>query len=177
VVVEDICASGGYFVAAAADRIFVDPASLVGSIGVLLDGFGFTGTMEKLGVERRLLTAGDNKGFLDPFSPLDAKQRAYAQKMLGEIHQQFIDVVKAGRGERLKPDPELFSGLIWTGEKSIELGLADAVGSVDYVAREVIKAERIVDYTPPENLAERFVRRFGAAMADALVQLGAGVLR
>jgi protease-4 len=177
VVVEDVCASGGYFVAAAADRIFVDPASLVGSIGVLVDGFGFTGTMEKLGVERRLLTAGENKAFLDPFSPLEAKQRAYAQKMLGEIHQQFIDVVKAGRGERLKPDPELFSGLIWTGEKSIELGLADAVGSVDYVAREVIKAERIVDYTPPENLAERFVRRFGAAMADALVRLGAGVLR
>jgi protease-4 len=178
VVVEDICASGGYYVAAAADRIFVDPASIVGSIGVLMDGFGFTGSMEKLGVERRLLTAGSNKGFLDPFSPMGAKQREYAQTMLDEIHQQFIDVVKAGRGERLKPSPDLFSGLVWTGEKSIELGLADAVGSVDYVAREVIKAERIVDYTPAENLAERFARRFGAAMADTLVRLGgAGQLR
>jgi len=178
VVVEDICASGGYYVAAAADRIFVDPASLVGSIGVLMDGFGFTGTMEKLGVERRLLTAGSNKGFLDPFSPLNDKQREYAQDMLEEIHQQFIDVVKAGRGDRLKRTPDLFSGLIWTGEKSIELGLADAVGSVDYVAREVIKAERIVDYTPTETLAERFARRFGAAMADTLVRLGgSGQLR
>ena len=177
VVVEDICASGGYYVAAAADRIYVDPASLVGSIGVLMDGFGFTGTMEKLGVERRLLTAGRNKGFLDPFSPMDEKGRAYAQQMLNEIHQQFIDVVKTGRGERLKETPELFSGLVWTGEQSIELGLADAVGTVDYVAREVIKAERVVDYTPPENLAERFVRRFGAAAADALVRLGAGTVR
>lgn len=178
VVVEDICASGGYYVAAAADRIFVDPASLVGSIGVLMDGFGFTGAMEKLGVERRLLTAGANKGFLDPFSPLNDKQREVAQDMLEEIHQQFIDVVKAGRGDRLKRTPDLFSGLIWTGEKSIELGLADAVGSVDYVAREVIKAERIVDYTPAENLAERFARRFGAAMAETLVRLGgSGQLR
>ena len=177
VVVEDICASGGYYVATAADRIYVDPASIVGSIGVLMDGFGFTGTMEKLGVERRLLTAGQNKGFLDPFSPMDETERAYAQQMLNEIHQQFIDLVKAGRGERLKETPELFSGLVWTGEKSIELGLADAVGSVEYVAREVIKAERVVDYTPAENLAERFIRRFGAAAAEALVRLGAGTLR
>ena len=132
VVVEDICASGGYYVAVAADQIYVDQASLVGSIGVLMDGFGFTGTMEKLGVERRLLTAGDNKGFLDPFSPLNPKQKDYAEKMLAEIHHQFIDVVKQGRGKRLKETPELFSGLIWTGQRSIELGLADAVGSVEY---------------------------------------------
>lgn len=176
-VVEDVCASGGYYVAAAADRIYVDPGSIVGSIGVLMNGFGFTGTMNKLGVERRLITAGENKAFLDPFSPMDEKERAYAKQMLDEIHQQFIDVVKAGRGERLKQDPEVFSGLVWTGEKSIELGLADAVGSVEYVAREVIKAERVVDYTPPENLAERFVRRFGSAAAEALVRLGSGALR
>jgi len=173
VVVEDICASGGYYVAVAADRIYVDQASLVGSIGVLMDGFGFTGTMQKLGVERRLLTAGENKGFLDPFSPLNPKQKEYAEKLLAEVHRQFIDVVKQGRGKRLKETPELFSGLIWTGQQSIELGLADALGSVDYVAREVIKAEDIVDFTPHENLIERFSRRFGAATAEALVRLGA----
>jgi protease IV len=170
VVVEDICASGGYYVAVAAERIYVDQASLVGSIGVLMDGFGFTGTMEKLGVERRLLTAGDNKGFLDPFSPLNPKQKELAEKMLAEIHHQFIDVVKQGRGKRLKEAPELFSGLIWTGQRSIELGLADGVGSVETVARDVIKAEDIVDFTPRQNLAERFARRFGAATAEALVR-------
>jgi protease IV len=171
VVVEDICASGGYYVAAAADQIYVDQASIVGSIGVLMDGFGFTGTMEKLGVERRLLTAGDNKGFLDPFSPINPKQRDYAEKLLADVHRQFIDVVKQGRGKRLKETPELFSGLFWTGQRSIELGLADGLGSVDYVAREVIKAEDIVDFTPRENLAERFARRLGAATAEALVRL------
>ncbi len=173
VVVEDICASGGYYVAVAADRIYVDPASIVGSIGVLMDGFGFTGTMEKLGVERRLLTAGENKGFLDPFSPLNAKQKDYAEKLLADVHRQFIDVVRRGRGKRLKENPELFSGLVWTGQKSVELGLADALGSVTYVAREVIKAEDIVDFTPRENLAERFARRFGAATAEALVRMTA----
>ena len=173
VVVEDICASGGYYVAVAADQIYVDPASIVGSIGVLMDGFGFTGTMEKLGVERRLLTAGENKGFLDPFSPMNPKQRDYAEKLLTDVHRQFIDVVRQGRGKRLKETPELFSGLFWTGQRSIELGLADAIGSVDYVAREVIKAEDIVDFTPRENLAERFARRFGAATAEALVHLSA----
>jgi protease-4 len=167
-VIEDVCASGGYYIAVAADQIFVNRASLVGSIGVLMDGFGFSGVLDKLGVERRLLTAGDNKGFLDPFSPLDPKQRAHAQQMLNDIHSQFIDVVKRGRGDRLKPDPQIFSGLIWTGERSIALGLADALGSVEYVAREVIKAETIVDYTPRENIAERVVRRFGAASAEAL---------
>jgi protease-4 len=169
-VIEDICASGGYYVAVAAERIYVDKASLVGSIGVLMDGFGFTGTMEKLGIERRLLTAGENKGFLDPFSPLNPVQREYAQKMLGEIHQQFIEVVRKGRGKRLKEGPETFSGLVWTGQKSIDLGLTDALGSVDYVAREVIKAEKIVDFTPHENIAERFAKRFGAALAEALVR-------
>ena len=170
VVVEDVCASGGYYVAVAGERIFVDPASIVGSIGVLMDGFGFTGTMEKLGVERRLLTAGDNKGFLDPFSPLSEQDRVYAQSMLREIHQQFIDIVRKGRGERLKETPETFSGLFWTGEQSIEMGLADAVGSVDYVAREVIKAERVVEFTPAQNLLERFAQRFGAAMAHTLLR-------
>jgi protease-4 len=171
-VVEDICASGGYYVAVAADQIYVDRASIVGSIGVLMDGFGFTGTMEKLGVERRLLTAGANKGFLDPFSPMNASQKEYAQKMLGEIHEQFIEVVRKGRGKRLKEGPDTYSGLVWTGQRSIELGLADALGSVDYVAREVIKAEKIVDFTPRENLAERFAKRFGMAMGDALMHVG-----
>ena len=169
-VVEDICASGGYYVAVAADKIFVDKASLIGSVGVLMDGFGFTGTMEKLGVERRLLAAGANKGFLDPFSPLSESQKAYAQQMLGEIHQQFIKVVRNGRGSRLKETPDMFSGLVWTGEKSLELGLADNYGSMEYVAREVIKAEDIVDYTPEDNLAEKFARRLGASGADTLVK-------
>jgi protease-4 len=169
-VVEDICASGGYYVAAAADRIYVDQASIVGSIGVLIDGFGFTGTMDKVGVERRLITAGESKGFLDPFSPLNPAQREYAQKMLGEVHRQFISVVKQGRGERLKESPELFSGLVWTGARSVELGLADAMGSVDYVAREVLKAESIVDYTTRESVVERFARRFGASVGETLVK-------
>ncbi|HVY07603.1 MAG TPA: S49 family peptidase [Burkholderiales bacterium] len=172
VVVEDICASGGYYVAVAADQIYVDRASIVGSIGVLMDGFGFTGTMEKLGVERRLLTAGENKGFLDPFSPMNPAQRDYAQKMLGEIHQQFIDVVRKGRGKRLKEGPDTYSGLMWTGQRSVELGLADALGSVESVARDVIKAEKIVDFTPRENIAERFAKRFGAAMGEALLRAG-----
>jgi len=172
-VIDDICASGGYYVAVAADRIFVSKASIVGSVGVLMDGFGFTGTMEKLGVERRLLTAGDNKGFLDPFSPMEPKQKQYAQRMLGEIHQQFIEVVRNGRGKRLKEDADTFSGLVWTGERSVELGLADAIGDTAYVAREVIKAEQIVNFTPRENIAERFAKRFGAAMAEALVRIAA----
>ena len=167
VVVEDICASGGYFVAASADKIYVNKASLVGSIGVLMDGFGFTGTMEKLGVERRLLTAGANKGFMDPFSPENPKQKEYAQSMLDDIHQQFIDVVKRGRGKRLKDDPEMFSGLIWTGQKAVELGLADGYGSVESVARDVIKAKNIVDYTEKSNPVERIAKRFGAAAAKS----------
>ena len=169
VVIDDICASGGYYVAAAADKIYVDKASLVGSIGVLMDGFGFTGTMEKLGVERRLMTAGENKGFLDPFSPVDPKQKAHVQAMLGEIHQQFIDTVKTGRGARLKETEDMFSGLIWTGVRSVELGLADAYGSIESVARDVVKAEDIVDYTPRQSFADRFAKRLGAASAEALV--------
>lgn len=167
-VVDDICASGGYYVAVAADKIYVDKASIVGSIGVLINGFGFTGSMEKLGVERRLVTAGENKGFLDPFSPLDPKQKEYAQTMVEEIHQQFIDVVRKGRGPRLKETPDMFSGLVWHGAKSVELGLADAFGSVDYVAREVIKAENIVDFTPQQSLADRLTKRFGTAAAQAI---------
>lgn len=171
-VVEDICASGGYYIAVAADRIYVDKASIIGSVGVLMDGFGFTGTMEKLGVERRLLSAGENKGFLDPFSPVLEPQKEHAQRMLDQIHQQFISVVRAGRGERLKETPDMFSGLLWVGQKSIDLGLADALGSVEYVAREVIKAEDIVDFTPRENVAERLAKRFGAGMAEGLVRFG-----
>ncbi|MFN7086774.1 MAG: S49 family peptidase [Burkholderiales bacterium] len=170
-VVEDICASGGYYVAVAADKIYVDKASIIGSIGVLMDGFGFTGLMDKLGIERRLLAAGENKGFLDPFSPIRESQKEYAESMLNDIHQQFISVVRQGRGNRLKETPEMFSGLLWIGQKSIELGLADAIGSVEYVAREVIKAEDIVDFTPRENIAERLARKFGTAMAETLVRL------
>jgi protease-4 len=161
-VVEDICASGGYYVAAAADRIYVDKASIVGSIGVLMDGFGFTGTMDKLGVERRLLTAGDNKGFLDPFSPQAPQHKEHAQLLLNDIHQQFIEVVKAGRGERLKDAPDTFSGLMWTGRQSIERGLADDFGNVDSVARDVLKAEKVLDYSVKDNIAERFAKRLGA---------------
>ena len=168
VVVDDICASGGYYIAAAADRIYVDKASMVGSIGVLMDGFGFTDTMRKLGIERRLLTAGENKGFLDPFSPLNQKEVEHARALLDEVHRQFKDAVRRGRGERLKEDPDLFTGLIWSGTKSIELGLADGLGSLDYVAREVIRAEEIVDYTPTEGLAERLARRIGTSVGEAL---------
>ena len=173
-VVEDICASGGYYVAAAADKIYVDKASVVGSIGVLMNGFGFTGAMEKLGIERRLITAGKNKGFLDPFSPPNTEQEKYAKEMLSDVHEQFIQVVRQGRGKRLKEAPEMFSGVVWTGQKSIDLGLADAIGSAEYVAREIIKAERIVDYTTREGFAERFARRFGAVMADTLISAGNG---
>lgn len=164
-VVEDICASGGYYIAAAADKIYVDKASIVGSIGVLMDGYGFTGTMEKLGVERRLLTAGKNKAMLDPFSPVNPDHKAYAQTMLDEIHEQFKTVVRQGRGSRLKETPETFSGLFWSGEQSIKIGLADAIGSADYVAREVIKQEDIVDFTYQENFADRFAKRLGASIA------------
>ena len=169
-VVEDICASGGYYVAVAADKIFVDKASLVGSIGVLMDGFGFVGTLDKLGVERRLITAGQEKGFLDPFSPLLPQQKDYAEKMLSEIHGQFIEVVKQGRGKRLKDTPELFTGLVWTGQRSVELGLADALGNVDYVAREIIKADQVVDFSARETFLERFARRLGAGASEALLR-------
>lgn len=168
-VVEDLCASGGYYVAAAADSIYVNKASVIGSIGVLMDGFGFKGVMDKLGIERRLLTAGENKGFLDPFSPVDPKQRQHAQSLLNDIHQQFIAVVREGRGTRLHETPEMFSGLMWTGEQGIKLGLADAYGTVDSVARDVIKAEDLVDYSVKENIAERFAKKIGADFAQSML--------
>ncbi|HKX44078.1 MAG TPA: signal peptide peptidase SppA [Burkholderiaceae bacterium] len=169
-VVEETCASGAYYIAVAADEIYVDKASIVGSIGVLMDSFGATGLMEKLGVERRLLTAGENKGIGDPFSPLAPKQRAYIQAMLDQIHHQFIQVVRDGRGKRLKETPEMFSGLFWNGEQALQLGLADHLGNLDYVAREVVKAEEVVDYTPKENVAERLAKRFGAAIGAGAVK-------
>ncbi|WP_312512282.1 S49 family peptidase [Massilia sp.] len=170
VVVDEICASGGYYIASAADRIYVNKASIVGSVGVLMDSFGFTGTMDKLGIERRLMTAGENKGFLDPFSPQSDKHKQHAQAMLNEIHQQFIAVVRAGRGKRLKETPETFSGLYWTGAKAVDMGLADAFGTVDTVARDIVKAEDIVDYTAHENLPERVLKKFGAAVGESAVK-------
>lgn len=167
-VVEDICASGGYYIAVAADKIYVDKASIIGSIGVLMDGFGFTGTMEKFGVERRLMTAGENKAMLDPFSPVNPKHKLLAQAMLNEVHQQFISVVREGRGKRLKETPETFSGLFWSGEAGIKMGLADELGNYEYVAREVIKQENIVDFTASEGLADRVARKFGASMTQSL---------
>ena len=176
-VIEDMAASGGYYVAAAADRIYVDPASLVGSIGVLIDSFGFVGTLEKLGVERRVLAAGENKTFLDPFLPLKEPQREYAQTMLDDIHQQFIGAVRDGRGPRLKESPDMFSGLVWNGQRAVDLGLADAFGSVDSVARDVIGAEEVVDFTPKEDLGSRLARRFGAeAGRTAIGALRSGAL-
>ena len=167
-VVEDICASGGYYIAVAADKIYVNKASIIGSIGVLMDGFGFTGTMEKFGVERRLMTAGVNKAMLDPFSPVNPKHKEYAQTMLDQIHEQFKSVVRAGRGSRLQETPDTFSGLFWSGEQGIKMGLADALGSSDYVAREVIKQEDIVDFTHQEGIADRFAKKFGAEMASSI---------
>ena len=184
-VVEDICASGGYYIAVAADKIYVNQASIVGSIGVLMDGYGFTETMKKLGVERRLMTAGENKAMLDPFSPVNPKHQQFAQNMLNEIHEQFKSVVRQGRGARLKETPETFSGLFWSGEQSIKLGLADAYGSADFVAREVIKQEDIVDFTYQEDFASRIAKRvgagasasFGETLAQQLVKTGEAKLR
>lgn len=173
VVVDEMCASGGYYIAAAADRIYVNKASVVGSIGVLMDGFGFTGAMEKVGVERRLLTSGVNKGFMDPFSPMSDKQKAYAQGMLDEIHDQFIEVVRSGRGKRLKETADTFSGLYWTGARAVEMGLADDFGTVDSVARDIVKAEDIVDYTQHEGLPERVLKKFGAAMGAGAIKAAA----
>ena len=167
-VVEESCASAAYYIAAAADKIYVDKASIVGSIGVLMDGFGFTGLMDKLGVERRLMTAGENKGFLDPFSPQTEAQRKHAQAMLNQIHAQFIEVVRKGRGDRLKETPEMFSGLFWTGQQAVNLGLADELASFEQVARDVVKAEDVVDYSRRDNVAERVVKRFGAALGEGV---------
>ena len=169
-VVEEICASGANYIAVAADEIYVDKASIVGSVGVLMDGFGFTGLMDKLGIERRLLTAGENKGMLDPFTPQNPKQTAYAKAMLDQIHQQFISVVREGRGTRLQETPETFSGLYWNGEQAVALGLADKLGSLNFVARDVVKAEEIIDYTPRDNVAERLAKRFGASVGAGAVK-------
>ncbi|MFN9749440.1 MAG: signal peptide peptidase SppA [Burkholderiales bacterium] len=168
-VVEDVCASGAYYIAVAADEIYTDKASIVGSIGVLMDGFGFTGLMQKIGVERRLMTAGENKGIGDPFSPLNEKQRGFTQKMLNQIHAQFIAVVKEGRGDRLRENSETFSGLYWSGQQAVEMGLVDRLGNLDHVAREVIQAEDIIDYTPKENVAERLAKHFGVSVGAGLV--------
>ncbi len=169
VVVGEVCASGGYYAAAAADQIYVDKASIVGSIGVLSDGFGFTGAMDKLGVERRLQTAGKNKGIGDPFSPESAEQKAHLRAMLDEIHRQFIKIVRDGRGKRLKETPDLFTGLFWTGAQSVDLGLADGFGSVESVARDVVKAEDVVDYTEKQSIGERLARRMGAAAGSSML--------
>ena len=169
-VVGEMCASGAYYIAVAADEIYVDKASLVGSIGVLMDGFGFDQLMQKLGIERRLLTAGENKGMLDPYSPQNERHRAYAQAMIDQIHRQFIDVVRQGRGSRLKESAETFSGLFWNGEEAVRLGLADGFGDLDRVARDIVKAEEIIDYTPRENVAERLAKRFGAALGEGVVR-------
>jgi protease IV len=168
-VCEEMCASAAYYMAVAADDIYVDKASIVGSIGVLMDGFGFTGLMDKLGVERRLLTSGSNKGMLDPFSPVNEKQQAYAQAMLDQIHEQFIQVVREGRGKRLKEEPDTFSGLFWNGQQAVDNGLADHLGSLDYVAREVVHAQDVVDYSAQENVAERLAKRFGASIGAGAV--------
>ncbi|QWE09035.1 S49 family peptidase [Polynucleobacter ibericus] len=167
VVVEDICASGGYYVAVAADQILVDKASLVGSIGVIMEGFGFTGLMDKLGVTRRMITSGSNKGMMDPFSKENPKQVEMVKTMIDEIHQQFITVVKEGRGDRLKDVPDLFSGRIWNGEQAVKIGLADGYGTVESVARDIFKAPDILDYTMKENFAERVAKRFGAEAGAA----------
>jgi len=174
-VVEDLCASGGYYIAVAADKIYVDKASVVGSIGVRIDAFGFERALDELGIERRLLTAGRNKGILDPFSPLPEEQREYLLGILDKLHQQFIEVVKEGRGDRLQQNDEIFSGLFWSGAESVDLGLADALGNANYVAREVIGAKKIVEYTAKTDLLERLADRFGASLAQSLLNLtGAG---
>ena len=167
-VIADVAASGGYYVAAAADAIYASRSSLVGSIGVSMDGFGFADAMDKLGVERRLITAGRHKGFLDPFSPARDEELAHLRSLLEEIHDEFIEVVKRGRGDRLAADADLFSGLIWTGSRGIELGLVDAFGSSSYVAREVIGAEEIVDFTLRPSRLEAVADRLGAGIARTL---------
>lgn len=170
-VITDLCASGGYYIAVAADKIFADKASIVGSIGVVMGSFGFTGAMDKLGIERRLLTAGESKGFMDPFSPAKPADVKHVHSMLDNIHQQFINVVKEGRGERLKPNDKLFTGLVWTGEQGLELGLVDELGSASYVAREVIGVDNIVDFTQKPDPLERFAERLGVVMAGTLVKI------
>ena len=167
-VVTDMCASGGYYVASAADEIYVDKASIVGSIGVRMDSFGFVGTMDKLGIERRLYTAGESKAFLDPFLPSKAADVAHIETLLVDIHEQFIEAVRDGRGDRLTESEDIFTGLIWTGEESVEMGLVDGLGSSSYVAREIIEAEDIVEFTAEPDLLERLADRLGIAVAQTL---------
>jgi len=180
-VAVDLCASGAYYVAVAADKIYADKASLVGSIGVRIDAFGFEQTMKDVGVERRLLVSGANKGILDPFSPLPEAQRQFIQTVLDDLHQQFITAVKTGRGDRLKGGDELFSGLFWSGDQAVALGLVDGLGSSSYVARELIGAETLVDYTKKKDLFESFADRLGASVANGVLQvfslLGGGTMR
>ena len=173
-VIEDICASGGYYIAVAADKIFVDKASIVGSIGVLMNGFGFDKVIENLGIERRLLTSGENKAILDPFLPVQPKQREFIQALLKEVHNQFIDVVKKGRGNKLAQNPEIFSGLFWSGESAIKLGLADNYGDIDLVAREIVGHEKVVDFTAQSNFADRFAKKLGASIGS---KLGSDILK
>lgn len=170
-VISDLCASGGYYVAVGADKIYANESSIVGSIGVLMDGFGFQGAMEKLGVERRALTAGEHKALLDPFSPMDEAERTHLQAMLDEIHAEFIKIVKEGRGDRLADDEKLFSGLVWTGERARDLGLVDEFGSAGYVAREVIKEDDIVDFTARQDLLDRISDSIGGVMANQLMRI------
>lgn len=170
-VIQDVCASGGYYIAAAAKEIYADKASIVGSIGVRMDTFGFTDAIEKLGIERRSITAGDNKAFLDPFLPVREQDIQHAHTMLDNIHQQFIDVVKQGRGDRLVDDPALFSGLFWSGEQALSLGLIDGLASSSTVARDIIGAENIVDYTLRPNFLDRFAGRLGASLGQFLFSL------
>lgn len=172
-VVGDTCASAAYYIVSAADKIYANKASVVGSIGVLMNGFGFVDAMDKLGIQRRLYTAGANKGMLDPFSPVTPQQRAFAQTVLDQIHQQFIDVVKRGRGDRLKINDETFSGLFWTGQQAVDQGLVDGLGSLGSVARDVVQAKRVVDYTDRGSIADRVAKRLGASLgAGALHALG-----
>ena len=166
-VVEDICASGGYYIAVAADKIFVDKASIVGSIGVLMNGFGFDKAIKNLGIERRLITSGENKAILDPFLPVNPEQREYMQNLLKEVHNQFITVVKEGRGNKLAPNQDIFSGLFWSGESAIKLGLADGYGDIDLVAREVVGHEKIINFTTQSNFADRFAKKLGASIGSS----------
>ncbi len=168
-VISDIGASGGYYIAAAADAIYADKASLVGSIGVISSSFGFVDIMEKIGVQRRLYTAGENKAFLDPFSPINQAETKFWQNVLAVTHKQFINNVKQGRGDRLVDDPKLFSGLIWTGEQAVELGLIDALGSSGYVAREIIGEERIVNFTLNQTPLEEIIGQLGVSISRGVM--------
>ncbi|WP_340122656.1 signal peptide peptidase SppA [Methylobacter svalbardensis] len=174
-VVSDICASGCYFVVSASDKIFVNPSSLVGSIGVLMDGFGFVDVMQKLGVERRLFTAGTHKAMLDPFSPSKEEETKYIQSLLNQVHQQFISAVKAGRGDRLKENPDMFSGLVWTGEEGVKQGIVDGVGNQDYVAKELIGADKLVDFSRQEHFLDKITGKLGASFGQAIGSMVQGL--